>query len=117
MKKFEKIIRIVHIVLNGLNIGAVFFGIMKISGGGNFVYRIFRELSIGCCFTMLIMRMAYLQYILTGIIAIFSIINYGSKIKNKKVKKRNLCIDCSLWLITILELIYLEQYFAAVTSF
>ena len=117
MKKFEKSVRIIHIVLCLLNVGSLFFGIMLMTGGGNDVYSFFRELSIGCCFPMLILRIAYLQYILFGLIAIFSTVSYILKIKHKEIVRKNICIDCSLWLITIFELIYLEQYFAIIISF
>ena len=61
---------------------------MVLSGGGNIVYSFFRELSIGFCFPMLLMRVVYLQYILWGIIAIFTIANAIYKIKTKSVVKK-----------------------------
>ena len=117
MKRVEKIFRIVHIILCLLNIGSVFFGIMLMTSGGNNAYSFFRELSVSCCFPMLILRTAYLQYILFGVIAVFSIVNYISKIKKKEIIRKNIFLDCSLWAITVFELIHLEQYFVNIISF
>ena len=117
MKKIEKIVRILHIVLCLLNIGSIFFGIMLMIGGGNNAYSFFRELSISWCFPMLILRIAYLQYILFGVIDIFSIVNYIFRIKNKEVIRKNVFIDCFLWGITVFEIMNLERYFANIISF
>ena len=117
MKIADRIFRVIHIILCCVNIGSLFFGIMVLSGGGNIVYSFFRELSIGFCFPMLLMRVVYLQYILWGIIAIFTIANAIYKIKTKSVVKKTIYVDCIFWMIAIFELIYLERYFSAIIFF
>lgn len=117
MKKAEKIFRIIHIILCFANIGSLFFGIMRFSGSGNKAYSFFRELSIELCFPMLLMRTIYLQYVLWGIIALFTIINVIYKIRTKSIAKKFVFIDCTFWITAIFELIYLESYFSAISHF
>lgn len=117
MKKVEKSVRIIHIVLCLLNVSSLFFGIMLLTGGENEIYRFFREISIEFCFPMLLMRVVYLQYILWGIVAMFTIVNVIYKIKIKNIEKKIVFVDCAFWVIAIFELIYLERYFGAIISF
>ena len=66
---------------------------------------------------LLFMRVIYLQYIIFGLIAIFTIIKYIISIKNKEIIIKNIWTDVVLWTITIFELIYLESAFEAIISF
>lgn len=119
MKKLEKIIRIVHTILCFLNLGCLFFALMKLSGGGNVPYRIFRWFNLLFIFVvpMFLMRLAYLQYVLFGIIAVLDVVIYVHKIKNKTVDKKHLLYDILLWIITFGELIFLEEYFLNILWF
>ena len=113
MKRFEKTVRIIHTVLCVLHLGCLFFGLMKATGGWNIPYRIFRWFSLNTIFvfSMFFMRVFYLQYIVLGLIAIADIVIYIHKAVNKVIDKKTLIYDVTLWVITIIELIFLEEYY------
>ncbi|MBQ2739959.1 MAG: hypothetical protein IJE22_00170 [Oscillibacter sp.] len=119
MKRFEKIIRIIHTVLCTLHLGCLFFGLMKATGGGNMPYRIFRWFSLLAIFIvpMFFMRVFYLQYIILGLIAISDIAIYINKALKKSIEKKTLIYDAALWLITIGELLFLEEYYLNILYF
>ncbi len=116
MKRIEKANCIIHIIMCVLNFGSIFYALM---GGsiGTLLYSFFRRLSLAFSMPLLFMRVIYLQYIIFGLIAIFTIIKYIISIKNKEIIIRNIWIDVVLWTITIFELIYLESAFGAIISF
>lgn len=116
MQKTEKVIRISYIVLCILNIGSIFFELMVLCIGTP-LYRVFRSLCLWCSMPMFFMRMAYLQYIIFGILSVFSVLIYIGKIKNHLVTKKILFIDIALWLIILVELIFTEQYFINILYF
>ena len=116
MKKAEKIVRIIYIVLCILNIGSVFFGLMVLFEDTP-LYDPFIGLSLLFCIPMFYMRMIYLQYILFAVLSVLSILIYIDKIKNKLVMKKILCIDILLWLIALVEVIFTEGYFNAMLWF
>ncbi len=113
MKRFEKIVRILHTVLCALHLGCLFFGLMKATGGGNIPYRIFRWFNLLAIFVipMFFMRVFYLQYIILGLIAIADIVIYIHKAIDKSIDKKALIYDVALWVITISELLFLEEYY------
>ncbi len=113
MIRLEKIVRILHTILCALHLGCLFFGLMKATGGGNVPYKIFRWFNLLPFFVlpMFFMRIFYLQYIIFGLIAIFDIIIYIYKITEKSIDKKLLIYDVVLWIITIGELLFLEDYF------
>ncbi len=113
MKRFEKIVRILHTVLCALHLGCLFFGLMKATGGGNIPYRIFRWFNLLAIFVipMFFMRVFYLQYIILGLIAIADIVIYIHKAVDKSIDKKALIYDIALWVITISELLFLEEYY------
>ncbi len=116
MKRIEKANWITHIIMCILNLGSIFYALM-VSSIGTPLYSFFRRLSLTFGWSLLLMRIVYLQYIIFGLIAIFTIIKYIISIKNKEIIKRNIWIDVVLWIITIFELIYLESAFGAIISF
>ena len=113
MKSFEKIVRVVHTVLCALHLGCLFFGLMKATGGGNVAYRIFRWFNLLAIFVipMFFMRVFYLQYIILGLIAISDIIIYVHKDLKKAFNKKTIIYDVVLWIISISELLFLEEYY------
>ena len=113
MKRLEKAVRILHTVLCALHLGCLFFGLMKATGGGNALYSIFRWFNTIGIFAvpMLFMRLFYLQYIILGLIVIADIAIYIHKAVNKSINKKALTYDVALWLITISELLFLEEYY------
>lgn len=117
MKKTERNIRILHIILCLLNIGCLFFGIMVMFRGGNEGYRIFRDLNIGFCTPMFFMRLFFLQYIVFSVIAVLYAKIYIYKVKNKSLNKKILCLDIVLWTLAIVELFFLEDYFECIATF
>ena len=116
MKRIEKANCIIHIIMCVLNFGSIFYALM---GGsiGTLLYSFFRRLSLAFSMPLLFMRVIYLQYIIFGLIAIFTIIKYIISIKNKEIIIKNIWTDVVLWTITIFELIYLESAFEAIISF
>ena len=116
MKKIEKINRIIHIVMCVLTLGTIFYALMVCSIGTP-LYSFFRGLSLVFCMPLLFMRFAYLQYIIFGLLAIFTIIKYIVFAKNKEIVKRNIWIDIILWIITIIELVCLENAFESILWF
>lgn len=66
---------------------------------------------------MFFMRIAYLQYILFSIIAIIDILAYVRRLKVKQIDKKILGIDIFLWILSITELISLENYFENIKWF
>lgn len=116
MKKFEKTNRIVHIIMCVLNLGSIFYALMMCSIG-TALYSFFRRLSLAFSWSLIFMRVTYLQYIIFGLMAIFTIIKYIIFIRNKEIAKRNIWIDVVLWAITVFELSYLENAFEAILSF
>ena len=86
---------------------------MKATGGGNIPYRIFRWFNLLAIFVipMFFMRVFYLQYIILGLIVIADIAIYIHKAVNKSINKKALTYDVALWLITISELLFLEEYY------
>ena len=119
MKRFKKIIRIIHTVLCALHLGCLFFGLMKASGGGNMAYRIFRWFNFLVIFVipMFFMRLFYLQYIIWGLIAISDIAIYINKALKKSIEKKTLIYDAALWSITICEMLFLEEYYLNILYF
>ena len=116
MKRIEKSNWIIHIIMCVLTLGSIFYALMVCSIGTP-LYGFFRQLSLAFGWSLLLMRIVYLQYIIFGLIAIFTIIKYIISIKNKEIIIRNIWIDVVLWTITIFELIYLESAFGAIVSF
>lgn len=116
MRRIEKANRITHIIMCVLNLGSIFYALM-VNSTGTSLYSFFKRLSLAFGMPLLFMRVAYLQYIIFGLIAIFTIIRYIIFIKNREIIKRNIWIDVVLWTITIFELIYLENAFGAIASF
>ncbi len=116
-ERFEKPVGILHALMCLLNIGSVFFGVMAVSGGGNEIYRIFRSLSLSCALPMVFMRLFYLQYIVFGLIAVFSLVNNYRKIQNKSMRRRTIAVECTLWIVAAIELLYLEQYYINIIWF
>ena len=51
------------------------------------------------------------------LIAVYTIIKYANLVKNKEIEKTKIWIDIVLWIITVFELIYLENAFEAIISF
>ena len=80
-------------------------------------YSVFKRLSLMFSVPMLLLRLAYLQYILWGIIAVFMIANVIYKIKTHSLNNKTLIVDCSFWILAIVELISLENYFNAIITF
>ena len=68
-------------------------------------------------FPMMIMRMAYLQYILFAVLAVIFVVVLISKIKNKMPKTKWLFFDLILWLVSFFELAYLELYYLNTITF
>ena len=116
MKRIETVNRTVHIIMCILNLGSIFYALMTASQGTP-LYGFFRQLSVGSGVLLAFMRLAYLQYIVFGLIAVIAVIGYIISVKNKEVIKRNICIDAVLWAVTVFELIFLEGTFAAITAF
>lgn len=116
MKRFDKTNKIIHSVMCVLNLGSIFYALMVCSIGTP-LYAFFRRLSLALSMPLLFMRFAYLQYIIFGLLATFTIIKYIVLIKNKEIEKRKIWIDVVLWLITVFELIYLENAFEAILWF
>ena len=116
MKRIEKANCIIHIIMCVLNFGSIFYALMGCSIG-TLLYSFFRRLSLAFSMPLLFMRVIYLQYIIFGLIAIFTIIKYIISIKNKEIIIKNIWTDVVLWTITIFELIYLESAFEAIISF
>ena len=113
MKRFEKANRIIHIITCFLNLGTIFYALMVCSTRTP-LYGFFRRLSLSFGMPLLFMRALYLQYIIFGLIAVFTVIVYT---KNKERVKRNVLVDVLLWTTTILELIFLERAFEAIVFF
>ena len=116
MIKIERTARICHIVLCLLNIGAIFFAFMKLAGTGA-IYSFFRRLSMAFAFPMMIMRMAYLQYILFAALAVLFVIVLTVKIRNRTINAKCLAWDLTLWLVSFFELAYLELYYLNIITF
>ena len=116
MKRIDKTNKIIHIVMCVLNLGSIFYALMVCSIGKP-LYGFFRRLSLAFGMPLLFMRIAYLQYIIFGLLAIFTIIKYIAFAKNKEIAKKNILIDGVLWLITVFELIYLENAFQSILWF
>ena len=116
MKRIDKVIRIIHSVLCVLNLGSIFYALMVCSIGTS-LYAVFRRLSLAFSIPLLFMRFAYLQYIVFGVLALFTIIKYIVFVKNKEFSKRNILVDIVLWIIAIIELIYLENAFESILWF
>ena len=116
MKKIEKTNCIIHIIMCVLNLGSIFYAFM-VSSIGTPLYSFFRRLTLDFSMSLVFMRIVYLQYIIFGLIAIFTIMKYIISIKNKEIIIRNMWTDVILWTITIFELIYLESAFEAIISF
>ncbi len=114
--KIEKTARICHVVLCLLNIGAIFFAFMMLAETGP-IYSFFRQLSLGFSLPMMLMRAAYLQYILFAILAVLFVVVLIGKIKNKTINAKCLAWDLALWLISAFELIYLEIYYLNIITF
>jgi len=93
--------------------GVLVFRLIKATGGGNIPYRIFRWFSLITIFvfSMVFMRVFYLQYIILGLIAISDIVIYIHKAVNKSIDKKFLIYDVTLWAITISELLFLEEHY------
>lgn len=111
MSKEERI-RIIHIALCLINIGCLFFPFVKLSGGTP-TYSFWCAITGWLGIPMFLMRLIYLQYVLWGVIAVFEVIFYINKIKNKNINKKMLFVDIFLWVITILEIVLLEDFFYA----
>ena len=116
LKNIDKTNKIIHIVMCVLNLGSIFYALMVCSIGTP-LYGFFRRLSSAFGMPLLFMRLAYLQYIIFGLLAIFTIIKYIAFAKNKEIAKKNILIDGVLWLITVFELIYLENAFKSILWF
>ena len=122
MQKFEKPARITQAMLCALNIGSILFGLMLPFAGsesswGSSAYLFFKGASLTLALPMFFMRIIYLQYILFGILAVFSVIHYTKVKKNHTIVKKRVFIDCVLWVITVFELIFLEEYFLNIMWF
>lgn len=122
MQKFEKPARIIHVIVCVLNLGSLFFGLMLPFAGsatswGSSAYLFFKGASLALALPMFFMRIIYLQYILFGILAVFSVIHYMKAKKNHTIIKKRVFIDCVLWAITVFELIFLEEYFLNIIAF
>lgn len=117
LKKAEKAVIIIQLIFCLLNISCLFFGIMSAFGGGNTGYSIFRSLCLTFSIPAVVIRIAYMQYIIFGAIAVFDVFKYASNIKNKRVSKKYLLADIALWIITIFELIFLEDMFYNIMRF
>ena len=116
MKKIDNTNKIIHIIMCVLNLGSIFYALMVCSIGTP-LYGFFSRLSLAFGMPLLFMRLAYLQYIIFGVLAIFTIIKYIVFAKNKEIAKKNIWIDGVLWLITVFELIYLENAFKSILWF
>lgn len=116
MNRIEKTNRIIHIVMCVLNLGSIFYAFM-VRSIGTPLYGFFRQLSLDFSMPLLFMRFAYLQYIIFGLLAIFTIIKYIVFAKKRKLQKKNIWIDGVLWLITVFEIIYLENAFKSILWF
>ena len=78
--KIQKINRIIHSVMCAMNLGAVFYALMSWSIGTPF-YGFLRQMSLAFGWPLLLMRVFYLQYIIFGCVAVFTIMGY---VKNNK---------------------------------
>ena len=116
MKMIDKTNKIIHIVMCILNLGSIFYALM-VHSIGTPLYSFFRRLSLAFGMPLLFMRFAYLQYIIFGLLGIFTIIKYIVFVINKKKVKKNSWIDGVLCLITVFELIYLEYAFESILWF
>ena len=116
MRKIEKITRIAYIVLCILSIGSIFYELMVLFMDTP-AYGFFRSLNLSFSMPMFFMRLAYLQYIIFGILTVLSVLIYIKKIRNNIVTKKLLCLDILLWLIILIELIFTEEYFLNILYF
>ena len=108
----RKAVRYIVLVIDILQISCIFHGMMLITMQIKPLYKFFRTLAMGLAAPVVFSRIFYLPYIIAPILIVLYCFCIIQNIKSNIIISRKLKIfEIVLWIIYIIEMIFLENLF------